>query len=413
MALRDYLIITKAHLVIQRILVFIIWFINMAIFHCSATTISRSSGRSACAAAAYRAAVSIKDERTDITYDFTRKGGVIYSEIVTPAVSPAWASNRPELWNRAEKAEDASTRRAAATTAREFNIALPYELDTNAQIASAREFARYIVSTYAVVVDFSIHKPNDDGDKRNYHGHFMLTDRRITDLGFTDKVRELNIFNGGKAHISSIRAQWARIANHFLELAGVHASIDHRSYQAQGLDLEATTHLGVAAAAIELRGEMSKRGDLNRAAKSINVLRAELKEAGETMRTLEFVEMCDGTEDVNLSDAESRNISTVISGCSESVSMSAEKCREFLHAANVPSLDSTDMSERTPDSNSKEAGLSGQQKLDPQKLTQDLKLSATKITFEEWIKEPETQGKDSKERSRMLMLSHPSRGRDR
>ena len=246
----------------------------MAIFHIKATTISRGSGRSSCAAAAYRAAEKITDERTGITHDFRGKSGVLYSEIVVPAGSPRWAVNRADLWNHAEQAEEKSTRRATATTAREFNIALPCELDFDANLALVREFATHLVEKFGVAVDFSIHEPSKDGDKRNTHVHVMLSDRKITQAGFVEKVRELNIFNGGKANITSIRERWAEFANIILERIGVHEGIDCRSYKSQGIDRVATIHLGAAVTALERRGIATGRGDRNRAAQAINILRA-------------------------------------------------------------------------------------------------------------------------------------------
>ena len=362
----------------------------MAIYHFSATTISRSTGRSACAAAAYRAAEKITDERTGITYDFTKKGGVLYSEINAPAGSPKWTSSRAELWNSAEQAENASTRRATATTAREFNIALPHELDRDAHIALVREFALLIVTTYGVAVDFSIHEPGKDGDQRNHHVHLMLTDRRITDVGFTVKVRELNIFNGGKANIASIREQWAGIANRFLERAGVLEGIDHRSYKSQHIDREATTHLGVAATALERRGVATERGDRNRVAQEINALRKEFEEVGETMHAQELAERYEGKEVAKIEAKEKADAATSAGG-----------------------FDQEDLSGRTPDSHRKAAALPEQHKFDQQKDTETPQPSATEMTYEERIKEAETKAKASKERRRMLERDHPRTGRGR
>lgn len=258
----------------------------MAIFHFSAKTIGRSAGRSACAAAAYRAGEKITDERTGQAHDFTRKRGVVLSEIVVPFGVPSWATNRAELWNRVERAEDKSTRRAVATTAREFVIALPHELSKGEQSDLTREFARFLVAKFGLVVDFSIHEPSQRGDKRNRHAHLMLTDRRINEDGFAGKVRELNPFNGGKANLIKIRGQWAKIANCFLERARVQARIDHRSYEAQGIHRAPTIHMGGAATAMERRGEVSENGNRNRSVLEINALCITFEEAGRSMLAL-------------------------------------------------------------------------------------------------------------------------------
>ena len=97
----------------------------MAIFHLSVKTISRSAGRSATAAIAYRTGSRIVDERTGIIHDYTRKSGVEHSEIFLPQNSPDWASNRETLWNAVEQKEN----RRNSTVAREFELAFPAELD--------------------------------------------------------------------------------------------------------------------------------------------------------------------------------------------------------------------------------------------------------------------------------------------
>ena len=99
----------------------------MAIYHLSVKTISRSQGRSATAAAAYRAAIEIVDERTGEIHDYQRKGGVECTEIILPDNAPDWATDRAALWNAAEQAET----RKNSTVAREFEIALPSELSEN------------------------------------------------------------------------------------------------------------------------------------------------------------------------------------------------------------------------------------------------------------------------------------------
>src|ERR1700761_8994436 len=100
----------------------------MAIYSLQIKTVSRSAGRSVVAAAAYRAAENIGDDRLGIVWDFTRKYGVLHSEIAVPAAAPEWATDRAELWNAAERAEDKSTRRSSATTGRDIILALPHEL---------------------------------------------------------------------------------------------------------------------------------------------------------------------------------------------------------------------------------------------------------------------------------------------
>ena len=160
----------------------------MAIYHLSVKTISRSAGRSATAAAAYRAGVEITDERTGEIHDYTRKGGVESAELVLPAGAPEWAADRAALWNAAEQAET----RKNSTVAREFEIALPEELSPAERARLARDFARELVERHGCAADVCIHAPGKEGDNRNHHAHILLSTRRLGPEGFTEKTRELD-----------------------------------------------------------------------------------------------------------------------------------------------------------------------------------------------------------------------------
>src|SRR3546814_13707940 len=96
----------------------------MASFHLAVKAIGRSAGRSATAAAAYRAGVEITDERTGLVHDYTRKQGVEHSELMLPTDAPEWAADRERLWNAAQLAET----RKKATVARETEQALPADM---------------------------------------------------------------------------------------------------------------------------------------------------------------------------------------------------------------------------------------------------------------------------------------------
>ncbi len=104
----------------------------MAIYHCSIKIIKRSQGRSAVAAAAYRSGQKLTNEWDGITHDYTKKGGVVHSEILLPAHAPPEFSDRSTLWNSVEKIEKSRN----AQLAREIEIALPAELDRKIQITT-------------------------------------------------------------------------------------------------------------------------------------------------------------------------------------------------------------------------------------------------------------------------------------
>jgi ATP-dependent exoDNAse (exonuclease V) alpha subunit len=248
----------------------------MAIYSLHVKTVSRSKGRSVVAAAAYRAAENIGDDRLGVVWDFTRKGGVLHSEIMTPKGAPEWAQDRSELWNAAERAEDKSTRRSSATTGRDIILALPHELSHEQRVEAVREIAAALVERYGVAVDFAIHAPDRHSDERNYHAHMLMTARRLGPAGFGAKTRELDSFTTGPREIEAIRVTWERIGNRALARAGLDIRIDCRSFADQGLDREPTVHLGPIASGMERNGDGSDLGDRNREARERNAQRDRL-----------------------------------------------------------------------------------------------------------------------------------------
>lgn len=229
----------------------------MAIFHCQAKAISRSVGRSATAAAAYRAGESIADERTGEVYDYEKKQGVEYKEIITPEGSQI---ARSTLWNLAEVAE----RRKDAKVAREWELALPSELTHEQRVDLACQFARKLVERYGVVADVCIHAPGREGDQRNHHAHILTTTRVYEAGALGKKTRVLDSPRTSGQEVEIMRQTWASLANSALEKAGHTEKIDARSLQAQCVGREPTHHLGPAATAMERRGIQTERGDLNR-----------------------------------------------------------------------------------------------------------------------------------------------------
>lgn len=251
----------------------------MAIYHLSVKTISRSDGRSATAAAAYRAAEKIVDERTGEIHDYTRKRGVESAELVLPADAPEWAGDRKALWNAAEQAET----RKNSTVAREVEVALPAELSPAERLRLALDFARELVARHGCAADVCIHAPSRDGDDRNYHAHILLTTRRLGPEGFGEKTRELDDRKTGPQIVTQWRERFATLQNERLHEAGIEARVDHRSLKAQGIDREPTRHLGPAAIGYERRtGEPSNRR-LDIEAEATERL-ARAKEAGELER---------------------------------------------------------------------------------------------------------------------------------
>lgn len=221
--------------------------------------ISRGMGRSAVAAAAYRAGERLKNERDGVTHDFTRRGGVEHSEIVLPRGSDAeWAKDRAALWNAAEAAEG----RKDARVAREFEIALPHELNAEERLEATRSFAQGLADRYGTAVDVAIHSPHGETDVRNHHAHLLMTVRAVGSDGFLDKTsieRENKwLLSQGlptsSMQMREIRQSWEQVANERLAAAGHDVRIDHRSHQERGLEIEPTDHMGVFATQMERRG---------------------------------------------------------------------------------------------------------------------------------------------------------------
>jgi ATP-dependent exoDNAse (exonuclease V) alpha subunit len=220
----------------------------VAIYHLTVKCLSRSKGQSATAAAAYRSAQKIRDDRTGELHDYSRKSGVLHREMVTPAGAPAWAHDRERLWNAAEAAET----RKNSTIAREFEIALPAELKAHERTRLAVDFARAIATKHRCVVDVSVHRPGRGGDTRNHHAHLFCSTRRLEPQGFTEKTRELDDFKTGE--VVYWREQWAALTNDRLKERGSPERVDHRTLAAQGIDRAPTLHKGPMLTALERRG---------------------------------------------------------------------------------------------------------------------------------------------------------------
>ena len=245
----------------------------MAIYHLSVKTISRSAGRSATAAVAYRSGKLVRDERTGLVHDYRRRHGVEHAEIVLPASAPAWAGGRETVWNAIEQAET----RKNSTVAREFEVALPAELNPKERLELARGFARELAARHGIVVDVAIHAPGKDGDNRNHHAHLLCSTRRLTAEGFKEKARELDDQKSGE--IIHWRKRWAELENEHLEKAGHKARVDCRTLEAQRSgalergDTEAAAelerlpgaHMGPDVMQMEKKGIATERGDLARA----------------------------------------------------------------------------------------------------------------------------------------------------
>ena len=193
----------------------------VAIYHCSTKPLARSSGRSAVAAAAYRSGDCLVDERQGLEHDYTRRSGVLHTELVLPEGAGEWS--RAELWNAAEKAE----KRKDARTAREWEVALPDELGEAERRELAVRFAGGLAKKYGCAVDVALHAPDREGDHRNWHAHLLATTRKVTAGALAEKC-EIELSDAkrlslglapARIEVESVRQMWAEEVNRQLRRA--------------------------------------------------------------------------------------------------------------------------------------------------------------------------------------------------
>jgi ATP-dependent exoDNAse (exonuclease V) alpha subunit len=237
----------------------------MAHYYLVTKSLSRSAGRSAPAAAAYRAGERIRDERTGELHNFSRRTDVSHREILLPSAlkegQAAWARERARLWNTAEAAEG----RRNSRVAREYQVTLPHELNVAQRRELARLFSRELADRHNIAVDLAIHEPKPNGDPRNYHAHLLVTTREVGSSGLGAKAgldlsfaaREQRGLAGYK-ELSVIRERWATLTNEAYRSAGIEVRVDHRSLAAQGIDREPLPYIPFVAYQMERRGLRSE-----------------------------------------------------------------------------------------------------------------------------------------------------------
>ncbi len=223
----------------------------MAIYHFSAKVISRSGGSSALAAAVYRSASRLHDERLDRDHDFSNKAGVVHSEVMLPEVAPERFGDRATLWNAVEAVEF----RKDAQLAREIEFAIPRELDQAEGIRLAREFVKAEFIDRGMIADLNVHWDVGADGMPKPHAHVMLTTRSVGEDGFGAKMRDWNRTD----LIEHWRESWAEHANRRLAELDIDARFDHRSFERQGIDLEPQHKIGPAAARMAGQGLASER----------------------------------------------------------------------------------------------------------------------------------------------------------
>ncbi len=223
----------------------------MAIYHHSTKAITRSSGRSATGAAAYRAGEKVVDERTGEVHNYRRKRGVLGKEIVMPD-GASWKPTREQLWNAAEAAE----KRKDSCVAREHEVAIPAELTPEQQHDLVRAYARNLANRHGCAVDFAIHAPGRGGDNRNVHAHILCTTRQVDGQGLGQKCVREQAGQKRKDGIELERKVWEDFGNRALKRAGHAPTLDRRTLKEQGVDRVPDSHLGPTVTAIKRKGRL-------------------------------------------------------------------------------------------------------------------------------------------------------------
>ena len=215
------------------------------------------------AAAAYRAGEKMTNDYDGVVHDYTRKTGVMHTEILLPDHVPREYAKRAVLWNAVEQIEEAKN----SQLAREIELALPCELTHEQNILLVRDYVSQHFVSAGMCADICLH----DTGGGNPHAHIMLTMRPIEKDGSWGakarkvdgrKVPTIDWNNKNKAELW--RAGWAQACNEFFKRLDVEERVDHRSYERQGVERIPTVHLGVAATQMERKGIATERGERNR-----------------------------------------------------------------------------------------------------------------------------------------------------
>ena len=223
----------------------------MAIYHFSAKVISRARGSSVVAAAAYRSASRLEDERLGRAHDFSNKAGVIHSEVMAPEGAPERWQDRATLWNEVEAIEV----RKDAQLAREIEFSIPREMERADGVALARDFVSQEFVDRGMVADLNVHWDHAEDGSPKPHAHVMLSMREVGEDGFGKKVREWN----ATSELQGWRERWGEHVNTRLAELGIEARIDHRTLKDQGIELEPQHKIGPAGMRREERGEDAER----------------------------------------------------------------------------------------------------------------------------------------------------------
>ena len=270
----------------------------MALYHLSVKQIKRSAGQSAVAAAAYRAGEKLHSNYYGEDADYTKKGGVVFTEILLPSHAPKEYADRETLWNAVEKIEE----HPKAQLAYSFDIALQNEFSMEENISLARQFVEEQFVSRGMIADLAVHTPDkENGENPNPHFHVLCPIRPLNEDGTWGKKQKREyvldehgnripdgdgdyVFNavpttdwGRPETLEHWRKAWARLCNEKFKEKGIGETIDHRSYERQDVDQIPTIHEGPHVRQMEAKGILTERGDLNRWIRQTNRMAAGIR----------------------------------------------------------------------------------------------------------------------------------------
>lgn len=241
--------------------------------HSPVKNISRSKGQSATAAAAYRSASHLKDERTGEIHDYTKKQGVEFDAVMIPEEAPENIIDRKSLWNAAELRE----KHPRARTARDIEVSFPSEFSPEQRREAGFEIGKFLLARYGVGVDLCFHEPSKEGDDRNYHLHVLMATRRFEDGDWAkNKDRTLDgNYKQGKEEMFKLRQGIANSLNNIAARDDVPVYVEHLSFEKRQIDREPLIPMSKEVVQMERDGIKTDVGNLNREIKKRNAYNME------------------------------------------------------------------------------------------------------------------------------------------
>ena len=310
----------------------------MAIYHLEAKVVSRGAGRSAVAASAYLSCSRLYNDYDGIQHDYTKKQGLVWQEVFLPEYAPQEWKDREQLWNAVEEVETAKDSRVARefVVALPLELSRTEQIELLQEFIQ-KQFVSDGMCADAAIHDTGGHNPHahilltvrpldeqgkwqyktekeylcmKNGEERGFTAaEFRTAQNEGWEKQYPYKVGKKKVYMTPSAaeaqgfvradkHPKSTRygrqnpiserwnseeqlvewrKAWADVTNLYLERAGRAERIDHRSNAARGLDEIPTIHEGVAAQALERKGIISDRCEINRQIRADNALLRKLK----------------------------------------------------------------------------------------------------------------------------------------